>query len=240
MSLLKRIAELIARPPAGTMPHEQHAAEVLAQELRTRSAGSAETLSRAARAAEAKEAEMTLEKFKRAIESARKSELAALETQAAQAVLARAQLPLSTQAPQPAPKPAPAPAPPKPATKSHKETILDAFRTGVAGEMAKPAPKPAASIGRDHSGQPVPRPAAKPAAAKPAPPPTSGLTRNEFNALPPQARMEFSRNGGKLAEVTDNRTAASFSPKSLSLAEFRQLSPLEKMKHARAGGKVSE
>jgi hypothetical protein len=171
MSLLKRIAELIARPPAGTMPHEAHAAEVLAQELRTRSAESAETLSRAARAAEAKQAEMTLQRFKQVIETARKSELALLESQAAQAVLARAALPLSPQVTQPAPKPAPAPAPAKPATKSHKETILDAFRTGVAGEMAKPAPKPAASIGRDHSGQPVPRPAAKPAAAKPAPPP---------------------------------------------------------------------
>jgi hypothetical protein len=65
-----------------------------------------------------------------------------------------------------------------------------------------------------------------------------GLTREEFNKLPPVARLKFSQSGGKLVEQSDGKTFSQYMPPTLSRAAFNKLSPAKRLAHVQAGGKL--
>ncbi len=77
--------------------------------------------------------------------------------------------------------------------------------------------------------------AAKPSAAAAAP---AGLTRQEFNSLPPAARLKFCRDGGKFIDASDGKTFAAYLPPTLTRKAFNSLSPAKRLAHVQSGGKL--
>jgi hypothetical protein len=65
-----------------------------------------------------------------------------------------------------------------------------------------------------------------------------GLTREEFNRLPPAARLKFCRDGGRFIDVTDGRTFAAYQPPTITRAAFNALSPAKRLEHVKSGGKL--
>jgi len=97
------------------------------------------------------------------------------------------------------------------------------------------APRPAAALKvRPVAAAPVA--AAKPSAAAAA----AGLTREEFNRLPPAARLKFSQDGGKLVERSDGKTFSRYMPPTISRAEFNALTPSARLAHIKSGGRLSD
>ena len=67
-----------------------------------------------------------------------------------------------------------------------------------------------------------------------------GLTRAEFNRLPPAARLKFCRDGGKFIDVTDGRTFAVYQPPTISRSAFNKLTPAKRLAHIKSGGKLTD
>jgi hypothetical protein len=65
-----------------------------------------------------------------------------------------------------------------------------------------------------------------------------GLTREEFNRLPPAARLKFSQSGGKIGPQSDNKTFAEYMPPVLSRSAFNKLTPAKRLAHIKSGGKL--
>jgi hypothetical protein len=65
-----------------------------------------------------------------------------------------------------------------------------------------------------------------------------GLTREEFNQLPPAARLKFSQDGGKMVERSDGKTLSRYMPPTLTRAEFNKLTPAKRLEHVKSGGKL--
>jgi hypothetical protein len=65
-----------------------------------------------------------------------------------------------------------------------------------------------------------------------------GLTRAEFNRLPPAARLRFCRDGGRFVDASDGKTFSRFMPPTLSRAAFNKLTPAKRLAHVQAGGKL--
>jgi hypothetical protein len=125
----------------------------------------------------------------------------------------------------------PAEAPKKPGpsilTQTHiKETIAD-LDSRIAA-LKTPRPTTTAPKARPVAAVAV-------AAAKPA-----GLTREEFNQLPPAARLKFAQSGGKMVDKSDGVTLAAFQPLTLTRAEFNSMSPAKRLEHVKSGGRLSD
>jgi len=125
----------------------------------------------------------------------------------------------------------PAQAPVKPGPSILGQTHIKQTIADLDGKIAAlKTPRPAAIA-------PKVRPvAAAPVAAAAAAAP--GLTREEFNRLPPAARLRFSQGGGKLVEQSDGKTFARFMPPVLSRKAFNSLSPAKRLEHVKSGGKL--
>jgi hypothetical protein len=65
-----------------------------------------------------------------------------------------------------------------------------------------------------------------------------GLTRAEFNRLPPAARLKFCRDGGKFVDVTDGKTFAVYQLPTITRKAFNALSPARRLEHVKSGGKL--
>jgi hypothetical protein len=218
--------------------------EKLAQDYKNAHAPIAEKHGQAAaakRAVENKAAALQLAEWQRLVDSTRRAEMAVAQMQSGgkAEILNAFRSGVKTSSPKPATAPTKAPtAPPKPVESamrhlSNKELCIAAGNAHGKFSKAEISAARAELIRRGYGAKGQASPA-------PAPAPTSGLTHSEFQKLSPRSRMQFVRDGGVLAEVSDSKTASKYAPKCMPLAEFNRLSPLEKMKHARAGGKISE
>ena len=130
----------------------------------------------------------------------------------------------------------PAEAPKKPGpsilTQTHiKQTLADLD----ARIAALKAPRPTATAPKARPVAAAPVAAAKPSAAAAAP---AGLTRQEFNSLPPAARLKFCRDGGRFVDASDGVTLAAYLPPTLTRKAFNSLSPAKRLAHVQSGGKL--
>jgi ABC-type transporter Mla subunit MlaD len=67
-----------------------------------------------------------------------------------------------------------------------------------------------------------------------------GLTREEFNQLPPAARLKFCRDGGRFVDVTDGKTFTVYQPPVITRKAFNSLSPAKRLEHVKGGGKLTD